>query len=168
MDPMRCSGKRPCWTRPIGGSPCCTRVAMDWEEMLSTGVETRKDAMSDFSYETFDEFERVIEKLETETIGRLPHCESNSRLHHSPEMVSFRLGRVLGRLGGYRDHFYLTQDSGLRRRFLSRKVRPCLMTVVRELGDIHGLGESTAVAQSLQAWLELAMSDLGVDYETLD
>ena len=155
----------PCWTRPIDGS---ASVAMEWEEVLSTGVAARNDTMSDFRDETFDEFERVIETLETEITGRLPHCEPNARPHVSPEMVSFRLGRVLGRLEGYRDYYYVTSGTSHQRRFLSRKVRPCLRTIETELAAVHGKAESEIVAQPLRRWFELAMSDLGVDYHTLD
>ena len=126
------------------------------------------DHIPDISNQTFSEFERVIEGLEREITARLPSCESDNPLHARPEMVSFRLGRAMGRLEGYRDYFYVTPTTGLQRRFLSRKVRPCLMTITEQLDDIHGLAESMAVAQPLRAWFELAMSDLGVDYESLD
>ena len=86
----------------------------------------------------------------------------------SSQPLHIPLGRALGRLEGYRDYFYVTLTTGLQCRFLSRKVRPCLMTIAEQLGDIHGLAESTAVAQPLRAWFELVISDLGVDYDTLD
>lgn len=77
------------------------------------------DHIPDISNQTFGEFERVIEGLEEEITARLPDCESNTPLHARPEMVSFRLGRVLERLEGYSDYFCVTPTTGLQRRFLS-------------------------------------------------
>ena len=45
----------------------------------------------------------------------------------------FKLGRALGRLEGYRDHFYVGPEAGLQRRFLAWKVGPSMMMIERVL-----------------------------------
>lgn len=124
--------------------------------------------MSKIRRSTFRELRMIVENLEQELAGSLPYCESGTQPDFSPELVSFELGRALGRLEGYIDHYYVSPDANLQRRFLSRKVRPCLRTIALEFAKVHGKVESDGVTQPLWAWFELAMSDLGINYETLE
>lgn len=124
--------------------------------------------MSKIRHATFNEFRKIVESLEQELTGSLPYCESGTQPDFSPELVSFELGRALGRLEGYSDYYYVSPGASLQRRFLSRKVRPCVRTIAVEFARVHGKVESDDVTQPLWAWFELAMSDLGVDYETLE
>ena len=62
--------------------------------------------MSKIRHATFNEFRKIVESLEQELTGSLPYCESGTQPDFSPELVSFELGRALGRLEGYSDYYY--------------------------------------------------------------
>ena len=79
----------------------------------------------------------------------------------------FKLGRALGRQGGYRDHFYVVPEAGLQRRFLDWKVRPSMMIIERLLTEVDK-ERGREVSSMMWQWFELAMSDMGADYHTLD
>ncbi len=123
--------------------------------------------MTDISYETLSQFGEMLEGIAPIIEDRALNSGRKTNLYHEPESVSFRLGRALGRLEGYRDYYYVTPETSLQRRFLSRGVRPCIRTIENEMEKL-GQERGEQASKALREWFELAMSDIGVDYDTLD
>ena len=61
----------------------------------------------------------------------------------------------------------MTPETSLQRRFLSRRVRPCIWTIGNEMEKL-GQERGEQASKALREWFVLAMSDIGVDYDTLD
>ena len=114
--------------------------------------------MNDISNDTLDKYDGLIDELGS---------SRNIFWQLSRKSAEFRLGRALGRLEGYRDSYYSAPEALLHRRFLSRKVHPCMRTLQDELVELDEQ-EGREIAGLLRQWFELAMEDMGIDYSTLE